>query len=79
MQKNINFMNYNKLKYVLAMLQIDGIGISLGRKLLNIFPDPMLLFSESMQSLRALGITEKIIAQIKNPNWINAEKTLLCA
>lgn len=72
-------MNYNKLKYVLAMLQIDGIGISLGRKLLNIFPDPMLLFSESMQSLRALGITEKIIAQIKNPNWINAEKTLLWA
>jgi len=67
--------NYN-LKYLLALLEIPGIGCSLGKKLWDNYPDLSLLFSASVNILQAQGLTEEMISYIKKPNWQAIDKVL---
>jgi DNA processing protein len=70
-------MAANNLKYLLALLQIDGIGDVSGKKLWDKFPNLENLFSESSAALLSLGLSQEIVNAIKKPNWESVERAFL--
>ena len=65
-----------QLKYWLLLLRTPGIGSKTFIKVLHSFL-PHQLFSQSHTSLKALGLREKSIEFIKNPDWILIESDIL--
>ncbi|MCK5925357.1 MAG: DNA-processing protein DprA, partial [Methylococcales bacterium] len=63
------------MKYWLGLLRVSGVGCKTFLKILDQCP-PESLFTESTTSLKALGLSDKIIRGIKNPNWAVVDKDL---
>lgn len=64
------------IKNLIALLQINGIGDALGQVLLEKYPNIENIFSESVSALKALRLSDEIIAAIKNPDWQRVDTAL---
>lgn len=72
--KHLNLSNPQS-PYWLALLRIPGLGNQTIQTLLAHF-EPEQIFSASAASLRALGLSEKIIAGLQQPDWVAVEQDL---
>jgi DNA processing protein len=72
-------MQKTDLTYSLALIRAPHIGSATYYKLQEHFPDFAYLFSLSSQELKQLGLPEKSIDYLKNPDWKSVEKDLLWA
>ncbi len=61
----------------LALYRIEGLGPVGQRKLLDTFPSIKEIFSADAQALRELGLKEKTINAISQPDWESIEADLL--
>ncbi|MEN8261687.1 MAG: DNA-processing protein DprA, partial [Pseudomonadota bacterium] len=61
----------------LALLRTPGIGSRTFSRLLEQAGTPRQILLESRQSLSALGLTERMIDSLRNPDWVNVEQDLV--
>ncbi|MDQ7091934.1 MAG: DNA-processing protein DprA [Methylococcales bacterium] len=63
------------MKHWLALLRVSGVGCRTFLKILDHCP-PEAVFSESTQALTALGLNNKVIKGIQNPDWTRVDNDL---
>ena len=59
-------MRHEDLFYVLALLQVEGIGDITAKKLLSHYPEPSSIFKTKGRELQSIGIGSMLVAALKD-------------
>ncbi len=62
--------------YWLALNRMKGVGPRVAARLLSVFASPTHLFNATFDELKAAGVADRFITQVRNPDWKGVEADL---